>query len=675
MGDFPISTALYRIVAVLYCAFFGIYFYLRIAYSLGQFSVAWRAFLVVIELLATIPFLGIVFLRIRKPWTKYVDQIDGPLNPGWQKCLNAMNDLKALEANIAADRKHRKQQKLVQQQQQDLEEKEDERAPLSPKKDEDIEAQNEPEMRVMQKKYTVRLFIPCYKESAEIIKMTALAALNSEWPQKRLFVYILDDGNDKAKASWVKSMKKRFPNLNYVVRPQEFKGHGKAGNLNYCAQQILYPQAASLPLAEAAKVVPSTDLIGVLDADMICTPDMVKKLVPYFEKDETAMLVQAPQSFYNVPPESDFFDAHNVSFFQYLQPGYDAWNTGTCCGTNFLVRASHLAQAGFWPYETINEDFGVAIRLHMRVKGRFYYHAEHLAFGEAPEDMRQIFQQRSRWAKGNVQVFVKENPLFNRELTLVQKIAFFNMGFSYFSTAFLNPIFVISNMSGMIFGLFPVGILGFGTGLFFLAYYLMFYFLYYFTPVPETHMLSLWIMNKQVMYFGFLSYKGIVKVFREVLGCGKQLTFKATRKDTVLKTMGPNKDQKQDFDVEKLVKRRDSTRRDIIFHWIACAIITLGCAYGLYIIMGYPPLLPVVPDERSSDERLIIQLFCLFWSMQYITSYGLPIVYTYTPNIISVQAFALRSLFVFDQILFAANLLLTGFMLKLMYENHGGFTL
>eukprot|EP00475_Leptophrys_vorax_P032747 TRINITY_DN5092_c0_g1_i1.p1 TRINITY_DN5092_c0_g1~~TRINITY_DN5092_c0_g1_i1.p1 ORF type:complete len:675 (-),score=148.98 TRINITY_DN5092_c0_g1_i1:68-2092(-) len=671
MGEFRAATTIYRTVAALYCLFFFVYFYLRVAYSLGSNSVSWRGFLVVIELLATIPFLGIIFFRIKHPWTKYVDQVDGALNPGWQKCLNAMNDLKQLEARVV-DKKRRKDD--------DEEEKEDvdnERAPLTPNRGSvgsvgsveiDLAAA---ELRAMQKTFTVRLLIPCYKESVEIVKMTALAALNSDWPEKRLFVYILDDGNDKAKASWVKVMRKRFPNLNYVVRPQEFKGHGKAGNLNYCAEQILYPQAAGLPLAEAGKVVPATDLIGVLDADMICTPDMVKKLVPYFARDGSAMIVQAPQSFYNVPPESDFFDAHNVSFFQYLQPGYDGWNTGTCCGTNFLVRASHLAQAGFWPYETINEDFGVAIRLHMRVKGRFYYHAEHLAFGEAPEDMRQIFQQRSRWAKGNVQVFVKENPLFNSELTWVQKIAFFNMGFSYFSTAFLNPIFVVSNMAGMLFGLFPIGVLGFGTGIIFLIYYLMFYFLYYFTPVPEYHTLSLWIMNKQVMYFGFLSYKAIVKVFSEVMGFGKQLTFKATRKDTVLKTMGPNKNNVQDFDVQKLVKRRDSTRRDIIFHWIAVTLIFFGCAYGLYIILGYPPVMPNVPDERSGDERFILQLFCFFWSLQYITSYGLPIVYTYTPNIISVQAFMLRSLFIFDQVLFSANLLLTGFMLKLMYQNHG----
>lgn len=515
------------------------------------------------------------------------------------------------------------------------------------------------------------MFIPCYKESIEIVKLTALAALSSDYPEERLFVYILDDGNDKAKAQWVKAMRRRYPNLNYVVRPQEFKGHGKAGNLNYCAQQLLYPQAAGLPLSEAGKVVPSTDLIGVLDADMICAPDMVKKIVPYFAKDPNAMIVQTPQSFYNVPPESDFFDAHNVSFFQYLQPGYDAWNTATCCGTNFLVRASSLAQCGFWPYETVNEDFGLAVRLHMRAKGRFYYHAEHVAFGEAPEDMRQIFQQRSRWAKGNVQIFIKENPLFNTELNWTQRITFFNMGFCYFSTAFFNPVFVISNLAGLLFGLFPVGVLGFGTGMFFLIYYTLFYFLYYFTPVPEYHMMGLWIMNKQVMYFGFLSYKAILKVISEVLGCGKQLTFKATRKDVVLKNLPGQKDSGQNYDVEKLVKKRDTSRRDIVFHWIVCAIIAIACGYGMYVILGNTPLLPTVPDERSSDERLIIQLFCFFWSLQYITSYGLPIVYTYTPNVISVQAFALRMLFALDQILFAANLLLTGFMLKLMFENRG----
>jgi cellulose synthase/poly-beta-1,6-N-acetylglucosamine synthase-like glycosyltransferase len=645
---------------------------------------------VIVEFMATLPFLGIVFLRIKEPWTEFVDQIDGPNNPAWQKCLKVISDYRQKEEqilNMTKPKKSKKNKEGLQIEDDDDKDAEDITIPLSPKApktgDVKVDIANPKVLTEAMKKFTVRMFIPCYKESIEIVKLTALSALSNDWPEENLYVYILDDGNDKAKAQWVKAMKKRYPNLMYVVRPQEFKGHGKAGNLNYCAQHVLYPQAAGLSLAEGEKVVPSTDLIGVLDADMIASPDMVKKLVPYFAADDTAMIVQTPQSFYNVPPESDFFDAHNVSFFQYLQPGYNAWNTATCCGTNFLVRASHLARAGFWPYETVNEDFGLAVRLHMRVKGRFYYHAEHVAFGEAPEDMREIFQQRSRWAKGNVQIFIKENPLFNKELTWIQRITFFNMGFCYFSTAFLNPIFVLSNLAGMLFGLFPVGVLGFGTGLIFLCFYMMFYFLYYFTPVPESHMLSLWIMNKQVMYFGFLSYKALMKVFREVLGCGKQLVFKATRKDVVLKNIGgganagakdSNKapeSKQENYDVEKLAKKRDSSRRDIYFHWIACALIIICCAYGVYILLGNTPLLPNVPDERSQDERTIIQLFCLFWSLQYITSYGLPIVYTYTPNVIKTQAFALRLLFALDQILFAANVLLTGFMLKLMYENNG----
>merc|ERR1711937_1028673 len=79
-----------------------------------------------------------------------------------------------------------------------------------------------------------------------------------------------------------------------------------------------------------------------------------------------------------------------------VQTGLDAWRATVCCGTNFAVRAAPLAAIGWFPTESITEDFLLSLKLtasgwHCR------YHGHVLTTGEAPEDLRQIFKQRSRW--------------------------------------------------------------------------------------------------------------------------------------------------------------------------------------------------------------------------------------------------------------------------------------
>jgi cellulose synthase (UDP-forming) len=66
---------------------------------------------------------------------------------------------------------------------------------------------------------------------------------------------------------------------------------------------------------------------------------------------------------------------------------------------------------------SITEDMATAMRLHsLGWKSVFY--PEVLAYGLAPEDLGTSLKQRLRWAQGTVQVFVRENPLFKKGLSL-----------------------------------------------------------------------------------------------------------------------------------------------------------------------------------------------------------------------------------------------------------------
>jgi cellulose synthase (UDP-forming) len=187
----------------------------------------------------------------------------------------------------------------------------------------------------------------------------------------KLFVYLCDDGADPLKQQWVADMNQEHPNLIYVTRPKEFKGHGKAGNLNYCLREIIYKNVLSHNenlktedgKTKRKKFIPRKELVVIFDADMVARSNFLTRLLPYFSKNRRCVLVQSPQTFHNVPMDADFFDAHNVNFFQYMLPCFSSWNTTTCCGTNFIVAARALQTVNFFPTISVTEDMYLAMLL------------------------------------------------------------------------------------------------------------------------------------------------------------------------------------------------------------------------------------------------------------------------------------------------------------------------
>ena len=81
-----------------------------------------------------------------------------------------------------------------------------------------------------------------------------------------------------------------------------------------------------------------------------------------------------------------------------------------CAGTNFLVRAKAFVEVGMSPQYTMTEDFALGMELKKK-KWHCRYVQAYLAVGEAPDQIRNCFQQRSRWTKvtlAKTQVHVNE---------------------------------------------------------------------------------------------------------------------------------------------------------------------------------------------------------------------------------------------------------------------------
>lgn len=485
---------------------------------------------------------------------------------------------------------------------------------------------------VTNSKFFVHVLIPCYSESLDIVSQTCLAALFLDFPRDRFNVYICDDGNDLEKKSWVEMTASSIPNVRYVSRESFNRKHGKSGNLNNALTEFIYRRNLSDGIN-----IPREDVVAILDADMICLPNFLSSLLPFLSRDKSVALVQSPQTFHNALPSADFFDVHNVNFFHYLLPAMDAWECTTCCGTNFVVRARDLQKVGWFPTDSVTEDLLLAIKLWSEGR-KVRYFEETVVIGEAPKDLRQVFQQRSRWAKGTIQVCLMQNPLFNSKLKWAARISFFCCFWSYMSSAFFNPLFVIVNLNAIVFGLFPIHQIGYVATLFCVAYYTTLFIAVTFTPVPLKHFKSLWVIGKLGHAFSFLALKAFIGVLKSFC-CSTRIIFKATQKKGI---------QNKNSEAEK--HRRDSSLSDIYSHSIICILIMGTIAFGLasFSQMRMQDGIDINDTSHPTFQKRNIKFFLIIWMFQFLIAYALPIVYSYLPENTLLQSKALNYLMSVD---------------------------
>ena len=255
----------------------------------------------------------------------------------------------------------------------------------------------------------IAVLVPTYNEGIEVLMPTVAAALAMHVPHE---TWVLDDGERPEVADLARSL-----GAHYLARPTH--EHAKAGNVNH------------------ALTIVKADLVAVLDADHVASPDFLVRTLGYFD-DPRIALVQTPQEFYNVGSfehedggvESVGADGtarerfhEQTLFYRVLQPGKNRWGGAFWCGTGAVVRTSALAEVGGVATETITEDIHTTIRLHRR-GWKTVYHNEVLARGLAASDAATYQLQRHRWGTGAMQVLRKENPMVVPGLTIPQRLSY-----------------------------------------------------------------------------------------------------------------------------------------------------------------------------------------------------------------------------------------------------------
>jgi cellulose synthase/poly-beta-1,6-N-acetylglucosamine synthase-like glycosyltransferase len=365
--------------------------------------------------------------------------------------------------------------------------------------------------------YSIRVLVPCYKESLAIVRRTVLAALNARLPDGcSSTVYLCDDGKDLDKRDWISSL--RRDDAVYVTgRPRTGQTNGKSENLNY-ALRLIYPKTGDIPINE---------VVALFDADQTCSETIFERLLTYLDSGDDVAVALSPQLMHNVSRDCDIFNHQNVHFWEKMQLGMDAYGFISLTGTNMLLRSRALRDCDWFPTKTVTEDWELGMR--MKKRGwKCRYATEYLAIGEAPHDVRVAFQQRSRWCKGHFQTFWSEEcPLTDGQLTMFNRLAYSSSCLSYMTSGISVPVMTAVPIVTLLVGYFPIT-LDFWTVSAITAYYVSMNALTYYCA-SASHMKALWLSNvaTTIMFWAYLK-AAILTPPKAVWKRG--VTFKATKK-------------------------------------------------------------------------------------------------------------------------------------------------
>jgi len=252
----------------------------------------------------------------------------------------------------------------------------------------------------------IDVLIPTFNEPLDVVRFTALGALNMDWPADKLHVYILDDGRRKEFKQFAFEA-----GIGYRTRPDN--KYAKAGNINTALQTM------------------SSPLVAVFDCDHVPTRSFLQMTVGWFLRDPKLAVMQTPHHFYSPDPfERNLQQFHIIPnegelFYGVVQDGNDFWNASFFCGSCAILRRTALDEIGGIAKETVTEDAHTSLRMQMAGWNSAYINIPQAA-GLATERLSAHVGQRIRWARGMIQVLRTDNPLFAPGLKFPQRLCYFN---------------------------------------------------------------------------------------------------------------------------------------------------------------------------------------------------------------------------------------------------------
>lgn len=253
---------------------------------------------------------------------------------------------------------------------------------------------------------TIDIMVPTYNEDMSVVKPTIYAALGIDWPKEKLNIWLLDDGGREEFREFAETV-----GVKYIARTTH--EHAKAGNINNALKQA------------------TGEFVAIFDCDHVPTRSFLQLTLGWFFKDKKLGMMQTPHHFFSPDPFERNLGRfrrtpnEGTLFYGLLQDGNDMWDATFFCGSCAVLRRTALDEVGGIAVETVTEDAHTSLRLHRRGWTSAYIRIPQAA-GLATESLSAHIGQRIRWARGMVQIFRLDNPLFGKGLKLAQRICYAN---------------------------------------------------------------------------------------------------------------------------------------------------------------------------------------------------------------------------------------------------------
>ena len=277
----------------------------------------------------------------------------------------------------------------------------------------------------------VDLVIPTYNEPLSVVRYTALAAMNIDWPADKLNVYILDDGKREEFRKFAEDA-----GIGYMTRDDN--RHAKAGNINRALERLDAP------------------FVAIFDCDHVPTRSFMQVTIGWFLRDRKLAMLQTPHHFYSPDPFERNLGQFRVIpnegelFYGIVQDGNDFWNATFFCGSCAVLRRTALDEIGGIAVETVTEDAHTSLRMQMNGWNTAYINIPQAA-GLATERLSGHVKQRIRWARGMIQILRVDNPLFAKGLSAAQRLCYFN-AMTHFLYALPRLIFLTAPLIYLVLG-------------------------------------------------------------------------------------------------------------------------------------------------------------------------------------------------------------------------------
>lgn len=259
---------------------------------------------------------------------------------------------------------------------------------------------------------SVSIIVPVWNEEKTVLK-TIFSLLKLNYPQEKLFIYVVDDGSVDNTWNVVQS----FAGHKQIKLLKKENG-GKHTALNYALDQI------------------NTELVGCLDADSFVHPEALRRIVKNFEDAET-MAVTPSVRIQNIKGILGMMQNTEYMFGIFLRKVFSHLNAIYITPGPFSIfRRRVFNEIGYYKKAHNTEDMEIAMRMQ---KNRMKIGNAHNAFiyTVAPTSLYKLYKQRLRWTYGFLKnAFDYRDMFFKPQYGHLSFIVLPAASFSFFSTIY-----------------------------------------------------------------------------------------------------------------------------------------------------------------------------------------------------------------------------------------------